>query len=194
MDKLFEQFLREKLFLSNVSPRTIKYFRWCYLRFKNMTEFADMPTRQDLNNWVVLLRESGISVSTVNSYIRGINSFLSWLHENEHMPHKLKMKLMKEPEKRLKVFTDVQLKAILSFKPKRFYEHRLYTLLCLVIDTGIRIEEGLTLTRGQIDIDNLLVTVRGEGSKERIIPMSMECRKQLFKFLRMHDFEFGMNP
>jgi len=84
------------------------------------------------------------------------------------------MKLMKEPEKRLKVFSDAQLKAILRYRPKRFYEHRLYTLLCLIIDTGMRIDEALTLTRDKLDLDNLLVTVRGKGDKERIIPISLE--------------------
>jgi integrase/recombinase XerD len=186
MDQMFEQFLREKLFLSNVSPRTIRYFKWCYSRFKKSNpEF----TKQSLNSWVISLRESGISISTINSYIRGINSFLSWLYQNEHLKEPLKIKLLREPQRILKVFSDQQLKALLFYRPKGFYEHRLYALLCLVIDTGIRIEEALTLTRSKVDLDNLLVTVRGKGDKERIIPFSMECRKHLFKFLKSHDFE-----
>lgn len=188
MDKLFEQFLKEKLYLQNASPRTIKYFRWVYLRFRNMMNLESLPTKPDLNNWVILLRESGISVSTVNSYIRGMNSFLSWLYENEHI-EKMRMKLLKEPETRLKVFSDSQLKAILSWRPKGFYQNRLYTLLCLAIDTGCRIDELLSLERSKLDLENLLMCVRGKGNKERIIPFSLECRKVLFKFLKSHEFE-----
>jgi integrase/recombinase XerD len=186
MDQLFELFLREKHFLSNVSARTIKYFKWCYSSFKKSNPDLN---KQSLNVWVISLRESGITISTINSYIRGINSFLSWMHQNEHIKEPLKIKLLKEPQKTLKVFSDQQLKALLSYRPKKYSEHRLYALLCLIIDTGIRIEEGLTLTRNRIDLDNLLVTVRGKGNKERIVPISMECRKQLFRFLKMHNFD-----
>src|SRR5262245_23920656 len=137
MENLFEQFLREKFFLNNVSPKTIKYFQWVFLRFKKMTGFCEeLPTKQILNTWVVSLRETGIQITTINSYIRGMNSFLTWLHENEHLKEKLRIKLMKEPHKTLKVFNDQQLRKLLSYRPKGFYEHRLYTLLCLIIDTG----------------------------------------------------------
>ena len=34
LDQLFELFLREKLFLDNVSSRTIRYFQWCFTSFK----------------------------------------------------------------------------------------------------------------------------------------------------------------
>lgn len=186
LESLFAQFLKEKRFLSNVSPRTIKYFEWTFnIWRKRIREF---PTKQNIKEFVIQLQESGISAATTNSYIRGINSFLSWLHENEYTTERLRMKPIKEPQKVLKVFDDKQLKALLSFKPQTFYQHRLYALLCLLIDTGMRINEALTLTRGNIDMDNLIVKVSGKGDKERIIPISLECRKVLYKFLKRHDF------
>jgi integrase len=53
------------------------------------------------------------------------------------------------------------LKAIVSFKPKTFTESRLHALLCLVMDTGVRISEALDLRREKVDFDNLLLTVPG---------------------------------
>src|SRR4051812_24461615 len=98
MDELFERFLKEKLFLKNVSPRTIIYFKRCYSAYKR--HLGVMPTEANLKEFVIKLRESGVTIETVNSYIRGINSFLAWLAESGHP--KLKMKLMKEPKKVLK--------------------------------------------------------------------------------------------
>jgi len=89
----------------------------------------------------------------------------------------------------MRTFSETQIHTIVSFKPKTFTQARLHALLCLVIDTGIRINEALTLTRDKMDFDNLLVTVKGKGDKERFVPISLECRKVLFKFLKSHDFD-----
>jgi integrase/recombinase XerD len=40
-----------------------------------------------------------------------------------------------------------------------------------------------------VDLDNLLVTVYGKGRKERIIPISRECRATLYRYLNTHHFE-----
>lgn len=190
MDKLFEDFLRHKLYLEGVSPRTIKYYRFCYMSWRRLAGHSSPPTKQVCNGYVIALRESGISINTVNSYLRGLNSFLTWLHENEHIPERLRMKPLKAPQRVLKVFSDSQIRLLLSFKPKTFHEHRLYAMLCLAIDTGCRVDELITLQRNSVDFDNLLITVRGKGNKERTIPISIEIRKILFKFVQRHSFEF----
>jgi integrase len=63
-------------------------------------------------------------------------------------------------------------------------------ILYLLVDTGARINEALTLTRKNIDWDNLLVTLYGKGKKERRIPISLECRKALYRWLQTHKHEF----
>jgi integrase/recombinase XerD len=63
-------------------------------------------------------------------------------------------------------------------------------MLCLAIDTGCRIDELLTVKRANVDMENLLITVKGKGSKERTIPISLECRKVIYKFLQRHEFDF----
>lgn len=187
MKEFYSQFLREKQYLNNVSPRTVKYQRWVFnIWDKHIGAF---PDKQNVKEFVMKLVEQGLSTFTVNSYIRGMNSFLSWLHENEHTAEHLKIKKIKEGQKALKVFSEDELKRILAYKPKTFAEKRVYTIICLMLDTGIRIEEALGLRRGNIDLDNLLVSVVGKGNKERVIPFSIECCKTLFKFMRLHDFD-----
>src|SRR5205085_94698 len=112
-----------------------------------------------------------------------------WLHENQHTPEKLKIKLLREEKRVLGTFSDAAVKKIVLFKPRTFTELRLHTLLCTLVDTGIRIEEALTLKRSGFDADNLLLTVRGKGNKERLVPISFELRKILWKFLQRHNFD-----
>jgi len=106
--------------------------------------------------------------------------------ENEYIPEKLRIKPLKEPEKIVKTFSDEQLKLLLSWEPKNFYERRLYALIVLLIDTGIRIDEALTLTKENVLLEDYLLRVRGKGNKEWYVPISMECRKVLFRFMNLH--------
>jgi site-specific recombinase XerD len=135
------------------------------------------------------MREKGMKPETCNVYIRGLNSFLSWLFESEHISEQLKIKQLKTEQKILRTFTDQNVKAIFSYKPKSFTEHRLHALLCLVMDTGIRISEAFDLRKEKVDFDSLLLTVRGKGNKERPVPMSLELRKVLWKFSQKHSFD-----
>jgi integrase/recombinase XerD len=89
----------------------------------------------------------------------------------------------------LRSFSDDELRRIISFHPKTFAEFRLHALLLTLIDTGCRIDELLSLTRQGINFDSLFIIVKGKGSKERIIPISFELRKTLYRFLKRHTFD-----
>jgi integrase len=89
----------------------------------------------------------------------------------------IKVKRPKVEQRVMKTFSEAELKAIVSYKPRDFHEARMHAMLCLIIDTGIRINEALSLRRHRIDPDNLLVTIRGKGDEERIDSPSVERRK-----------------
>jgi integrase/recombinase XerD len=190
MDKLFEDFLNEKRYLQGVSKKTLEWYTYSYKQYKRVLNGSSetLPTKQTLIQFVMGMRKNGLSTAGMNDYIRGINVFLGWLHENEHISQ-LKIKRVKQEETVITTFTDNQLEAIINWKPKDYFELRLHTLLLTAIDTGCRIEELLTLTRQNVDFDSLVLKVTGKGKKERIVPFSLELRKRLFKLLKRHEFE-----
>lgn len=53
----------------------------------------------------------------------------------------------------------------LSVKPTTFDGWRLHAIVCLLLDTGLRIDEAITAKRQNFDFDNLLVTVLGKGQE-----------------------------
>jgi integrase/recombinase XerD len=71
---------------------------------------------------------------------------------------------------------------VIKWKPKTFYEKRTQILILFLLDTGTRISELLTLRWKEVDLDNCLVTVMGKGKRERIIPISFEMRRLLYKY------------
>ena len=51
--------------------------------------------------------------------------------------------------------------------PRHFYQRRLHLLTLLLLDTGCRITEVLTLRVRDLDMDNMLITLDGKGRKQR---------------------------
>src|SRR5262249_32204646 len=150
---LFEQFLQERRYLKNSSEKTIRFYTQSWSAFNRYVSPDSQLTKVTLNEFVLRMRQSGLSPTSCNVYIRGMNSFLSWLKENEYTQEHLKIKQLKEEKKVLETFEERQIKKIIAWKPSGFYQWRLYSLLCLIIDTGIRIEEALTLSRSKVDFD-----------------------------------------
>jgi integrase/recombinase XerD len=188
---LFDQFTKELRYMRNLSELTIKSYQEAFNRWQ--IHVGEIPTEKNLSRFVIGMREAGLSITTCNIYIRSLNSFLTWLKENGHCPQTFTngkpFKLAKLPEekKQLRVFDDADIHKILSFKPNGRNEHRIYALICTLIDTGIRINEALNIELDRVDFDNLTITVtKGKGKKERIVPMSLDLRKILHRYVTNH--------
>jgi integrase/recombinase XerD len=198
LDSLFTQFLRERQYVKNASPHTVEFYRFRYKTFARALAGESLLsddgskvllTKRHLTNFVLWMREQGFTPANCNAHIRGINPFFTWLYENEFLSEHLKIKHLIQERRVMKSFSDAQLRAIVSYKPQSYEEHRLHALLCFLIDTGARIGEAFTVTRGKVDFGNMLVCLKGKGNKERLVPISIELRKVLWKFLQRHKSE-----
>jgi integrase/recombinase XerD len=59
-------------------------------------------------------------------------------------------------------------------------------MACLVLDTGLRIDECLHVEKRDVDLENFLLTVRhGKGDKERKVPLSLDGRNVLYRYLKL---------
>jgi site-specific recombinase XerD len=185
-DEVFSAFLKEKQFLEGVTPATIRIYSKSWLAFKaHKAELSESGVK----NFVISMIEAGLKPSSANCYARCLNSFLTWLFENGYTETHLKIPYQKTPEKVLKTYTTEEIIKIVTHRSNTRSEKRILAILFLLIDTGCRINEALTLTRKNIDFDNLLVTLKGKGNKERKVPISLECRKVLFRWMQTHDHD-----
>jgi integrase/recombinase XerD len=172
MAQLFERFIRERKYLKNVSPRTIEWHeqsqKWLAV---------EQPTETDLQDFVMRMRAAGLKASSINCRIRSVNAYLNWSGSPLRVPK------LKEDSYIPATYSKTQIHAILRWKPRGFFERRLHVLMLTLLDTGIRLGEALTLCVQDCNLDDLLLTVTGKGRKQRVIPLSMELRRVLAKFI-----------
>jgi integrase/recombinase XerD len=184
MEPRFEQFIRERQYLANVTSATIEWYknslRWL---------LTDSPSQEDLKDAVMRMRQKGLKATGCNSVIQALNSYAHWDNVGSDIKcgsgcRHPKIAHLKVPELVLPTFTEQQIRLLLSWRPKGKYQLRLHLLTLFLLDTGCRISEVLTLKVRDIDFDNLLVTLDGKGRKQRVVPFSFELRKALSRYCK----------
>ena len=126
-----------------------------------------------------------MSAVSVNTYLRCINACFRWMY-TEHAQALLKIPRLKENQKVLATLTADHIKRLLQYKPRGTNQARVHLIACVVLDCGLRISEALSLTWSSVDLDNASLKVKGKGAKERIVPISAELRKLLFRWQQRH--------
>jgi integrase/recombinase XerD len=168
-----ERFLQEKAYLQNVSSATIDWYRHALRKLP-----CEMPSQEQMDTLVMTLRESGLKETGVNACSRALNCYLKWSNNPAHI------RKLREPQFIPPTFTDAQVQSIIRFHPRTFHESRTQLCVLILLDTGARISEILSLRRCDCDMDNLLLTLFGKGRKQRIVPMSIELRRLMYAYTR----------
>jgi integrase/recombinase XerD len=169
----FQQFIHERQYLQNVSPRTLE---WYATSFKWLP--CEAPSQAQLNDAVVRMRQKGLKPTGCNSVGRAVNAYMKWAE----LPGRIRK--LKEPSLVLPTFSGSEVKRLVKWKPQEKHDRRLHLLVLFLLDTGSRISEALGLRVQDIDLDNLLVTLDGKGQKQRTVPFSFELRKALYSHFK----------
>ena len=177
-------FLQEKLFLQNVSPRTIILYESSFKAFHGATENLEAVKAR-----VVQLRERGVGPVTVNTYLRHIKCFYRWKGLEWRLPW------LKEEQKILSTLNPAHVNRLLCYRPStKLGDRRIHAIVCLLLDTGLRISEALSLRKEDVNFESLVLKVLGKGNKHRYVPFSHELRKILWRYAHQFSttrFVFG---
>ena len=186
MQELFEIFIKDRRYGKGVSVRTEGWYRQSWLAFRDALNGSspESISKSDFSPVVEAMCSRGVSPITINTYARAINAFLRWLHEEGRSPKLVRIPRLKEPETFVQTFRPEHVQHLIQYRPSCRNQRRVQTMALLILDTGMRLKEALSLCVGDIDLDNLLITIRdGKGGKQRVVPISVELRKVLFKYI-----------
>lgn len=171
------------MYLKGVSPKTVEWYRHSFHAFDGA-----LDGREAVIDRIASMRQRGVSAISINTYLRCINAYFRWLHTERGEPL-LRIPRLKEEQKVISTLTPEQVSRIIQEKPRGTNETRAKMAAITALDTGMRIQELLNLRRTDTDLENLCFKVHGKGNKHRLVPMSIELRKLLFRYLSGHQFE-----
>lgn len=186
-----ERFIKSGIYLRNWSPRTVRTYRQAFTSLRKGLAVAhgspafagESISKAHLEAWVTWLRLKGVSPGGVNMYVRTLNSYLSWKHAEGLAPDRLRLRLLANPPKPLRALSDADIRLISAYRPSGPAELRASALVHTLLDTGVRVEEALTLVSADVDLENLVLRVLGKGNKPRYVPISHELRKVIWRYL-----------
>lgn len=179
-----DDFLIEQRIRGNTS-KTVQYYSLSlglFARFVGFGISLQEITLNSLRSYYLHLSGRGISSTTIQTYIRALRSFLTWCYEQEYISVNLpeKFRLPKAQRKTIDVLTDSEILQLLSCFNLRYLIHlRNYCMCSLMLDSGLRLHEVVTLTIGHLYLPEGYIIVDGKGNKQRIVPLGLSTRKAL---------------
>ncbi len=201
------------------SPRTIQFYQWNLERFRWFLKEEGYPTNLSsisplyIRAFLVYLQEdpgdSGrwgvcrpssrkpLTPASVHGFARSLRAFFRWATKEADLPRN-PFSLVDMPSLpnrwQVTVFTDeeiAQLFAACENFGLPFTVQRNRCILAVLLDSGIRAGELLSLKVGDINPGEGLFTVRGKRNRERQVVVGNFARRELWAYL--HRFRLKMS-
>ena len=192
-DDAVSKFLQESK-LRNLSRDTLKYYAMQlrivdgYLKDAIGTVDVAQITKQDIREHVILrMMDAGLKETTINSRLRAVRAFFNFL-AREALIVRNPMKtvsLVKEKQDAIETFSAEQVRLLFRAPDMRtFTGNRDYTMIMLMLETGVRLKELVGIKTHHISLDEgLILITEGKGNKERLVPIQKSMRAQLVAYL-----------
>lgn len=190
VEKHFQSFINDKKHIRRVKEKTLKLYNTAWLAWQRFAgpDYGAITSRT-AKDFVIKASEEGLEPGGISAYARSLNAFFTWLFEEEHTENHIKIPRPTIKRKPLTTYSQKAAREILVAFPTTKPEKRLLALLHLLVDTGMRINEALSLTRADCEFAQGYITVKGKGDKFRRTPISMSCANWVQNWLRTHDFD-----
>lgn len=171
-----------------LSKNTIESYLNDIIKFLNFynektdtSEFSD----DDIEDYVLNLSTSGMSVSSILRIISSIKGFYVYLI-SEQLNNKIKLNLIiPKNEKHLpSVLTEQEVNDLLEQPDiKKPNELKDKAMLELMYSSGLRVSELINLKLSNINFPEKILKVTGKGSKERIVPIGDFAMEYLLLYM-----------
>lgn len=138
----------------------------------------------------------GLADTTININLRTLRALFNHLEREELLEVNPmdRVKLLRQDIDLTNCFTDEEVKEILKQPNLRdFVGFRDYCGLSLLLDSGLRIEEMLSLRAGDIDFASRFITIHADKSKNRkhrLVPVSAHAIKLILQLISENKAHF----
>lgn len=182
----------------NLAKGTIDFYNkklGVFLKFCSdlaITNISDV-TADNIRQFLIFLDEKGHKPAGIHCYYRSVKTFLNW-YEREAEPDGWRNPInkVKAPIVPLEPLDSVSIETIRAMvgtcNRGWFTDARDKALLLVLLDTGMRLEETLSLNREDVDPINGTILVRsGKGRKPRNVYLGEKARLTVKRYLKQRN-------
>lgn len=187
-DQALQEFLIDQQIKGNTAKTRLYYEKSLAIFIAFIREKpVEALTMADLKAYSLSLMNKGtMSTTTVQTYVRALRAFLSWCWRDGYISENLpeRYRLPKAKKYAVDVLTDSEINTVLScFDLKTDIGLRNYCICSLMLDSGLRLNEVATIDVNNMHIPDGFLIVDGKGNKQRIVPIGLNTKKHLMKYL-----------
>ncbi|KKP97483.1 MAG: Tyrosine recombinase xerD [Parcubacteria group bacterium GW2011_GWD2_38_12] len=193
--------------IENYDHHLARFFDWLMGYFKKNTDkiSAEEISEDSVRKFRLFLARKTdkfgrtLKKQTQNHHLIALRMFLKYLAKRgvESLSAE-KIELARQPQRELEFMDDLELERLLDApkrddssppagdpgRSNRFQDLRDKAILELLFSTGLRVSELCALDRDSIDLDKGMFSVRGKGSKIRVVFISDSARDVLKEYLK----------
>jgi len=143
-------------------------------------------TLDSLKQYYLELSKRDITSITKQSYIRELRAFLNWCHEEGYIQDKLpdKFRLPKAKRKVIDILTDDEIQRLLiALSGDTRIKLRNRCICLLMLDSGLRLNEVISLTVDNVKLNDGYIIADGKGNKQRVVPLGRYTRSILTEYM-----------
>lgn len=198
MSEALEMFVQEKK-SEGVSDKTVSHYYQdikYFIQFTHDSHIDNITTEDVIRYRTYLLskvkndnhdfKPSGGTLSkvTINTYLRTLRTFLRYL-ESYDLIKPVKIKLLKEPKRIIKILDDDQIKQIMDLPENGWVQQRNKLIIYMMLDSGLRLQEVINLEISSVSIvfDRIYI-INSKGEKDRIVPLGRISKRLFMKYLK----------
>ncbi len=186
-----DEFLLEQRVRGN-SQSTLDYYCFSLGLFSNFVgadrDLSDLSLRLCKEYYLYLSEAKDVNTVSIQSYVRGLRSFLRWLYEEEYISVNIceRFKLPKATRKVVDILSDEEIeRLLLALSGSEWLTVRNRLIVCLMLDSGLRLNEVVTLQASSVHLKDKYLIVTGKGDKQRIVPFGDLTSKTLLEYLQV---------
>lgn len=190
--KLFQLYMENEQDVKEVDKVTTRQVREYIEYLKERGKYTVQTANMDINNPEGRTdRGKTISTTTINNYIRNIKVFYNYLQSEKIIKDNPmdKIKQLKViQEKKEPLSRDEIRRLFKTFDISTFYGYRDYVITKLLLTTGARVGETLSLETNDINFDSNTILFRDtKNKKEKVSYMNNKLSYELKKWIRFKD-------
>ena len=191
LSEAIDSFLLDQRVRGN-SVNTVDYYAFSLGLFSEYfgsdSSVSDITLATCKKYYLHLVDNKNTNSVSVQSYVRGLRAFLKWLYDENILEENIcqRFKLPKATRKVIDVLSDEEISRLLAaLSGSDWLTVRNRLIVSLMLDSGLRLNEVVTLRASSVHIKERYLIVTGKGDKQRTVPFGEFTAQTLEEYIHI---------